>query len=165
LVGTIMSSYGPMYGVGWTPDSQAVISADWDLNVDGNLYADRPNGNPVASRALGLDPDVMAVSPVAGTGNVSTIAVGGFDGTFGVYTFNGTTFSTTSTLVPIPSTAAYPPATWAIRFSPTGNLLGVGTDEGVVRFWNVPLTSMNPTGNAISNASYGIIFGLSFSPF
>jgi len=148
-------------GVGWSPDSQAVISVAWDLNVDGNLFADRPNGTAIGSRALGLGPQVMAVSPVAGTGNVSTIAVGGFDGTFGVYTFNGTTFGTTSTIVPTATSAV----AWAIRFSPTGNLLGVGTDEGIARFWNIPLTSNTPAGNPISNVSGRPIFGLSFSPF
>ena len=83
---------GPLYGVGFSPDSQTVFSIDYDSTLaDGTLYADRVNGDPVALAQLGVDPDVLAVSPVAGTGNTSTIAVGGYDGTAGVYVFNGTT--------------------------------------------------------------------------
>ena len=78
MVGSILSSYGPLYGVGFSPDSQTVFSIDYDSSLaDGTLYADRVNGDPVALAQLGVDPDILAVSPVAGTGNTSTIAVGG----------------------------------------------------------------------------------------
>ena len=78
MVGSILSSYGPLYGVGFSPDSQTVFSIDYDSTLaDGTLYADRVNGDPVTLAQLGVDPDVLAVSPVAGTGNTSTIAVGG----------------------------------------------------------------------------------------
>jgi WD40 repeat protein len=103
----------------------------------------------------------MAVSPTAGTSNASTIAVGGYDGNFGVYTYSGGSFATTTSIVPVALNAV----SWAIEFSPTGNLIGVGTDEGVVRFWNVPLTSNTPTGNPIANTTGSPILGLSFSPY
>jgi WD40 repeat protein len=126
---------------------------------DGTLYADRPDGTPITYRALGVDPDVLVVSPVAGTGNVTTLAVGGYEGTAGVYTFNGTTFSAPTILTTAPSAK-----TWGARFSPSGNLLALGTSEGIVRFWNIPLTSTTPTGSPIANASGATITSIVFSP-
>ena len=159
LYGTIDSSYGALYGVGWSPDSQTVFSIDYDGLGDGTLYADSPNGTPIAQSVLGVDPDVLAVSPVAGAGNVTTLAVGGYDTTAGVYTFNGTTFTGPTML----TTGPYA-STWGARFSPSGNLLALGTDEGIVRFWSIPLTSTTPTGSAITNVSGGTITSLVFSP-
>ena len=132
MVGSILSSYGPLYGVGFSPDSQTVFSIDYDSTLaDGTLYADRVNGDPVTLAQLGVDPDVLAVSPVAGTGNTSTIAVGGYEGTAGVYVFNGTTISGPTIVTTGPYAAA-----WAARFNPAGNLLAIGTDEGYVHFWS-----------------------------
>jgi len=145
MVGSILSSYGPLYGVGFSPDSQTVFSIDYDSSLaDGTLYADRVNGDPVALAQLLVDPDVLAVSPVAGTGNTSTIAVGGYEGTAGVYVFNGTTVSGPT----IVSTGPYA-AAWAARFNPAGTLLAIGTDEGYVHFWNIPLASTTQTGTPI----------------
>src|SRR5204863_3730224 len=62
LSATIGSSVGPLYGVGWSPDSKTVFSIDWDGASDGTLYADTPDNIPIAQRALGVDPDVLAVS-------------------------------------------------------------------------------------------------------
>jgi WD40 repeat protein len=160
LFNTIQSSTLLLYGVGWSPDSQTVFTLEWDGASDGTLYADKPNGTPITSQALGVDPDVLAVSPVAGTGNVTTLVVGGFDSNAAVYTFSGTTFT-----APTIFTTASGVAAWAVRFSPTGSLLGVGGDDGVVRFWNIPLTSATPVGTPISNTTGGTINGLSFSPF
>ena len=66
------------------------------------------------------------------------------DGTAGVYVFDGTTISAPTIVSTGPSAAA-----WAARFNPAGNLLAIGTDEGFVHFWNIPLTSTTPTGNPI----------------
>ena len=49
----------------------------------------------------------------------------GYDGTAGVYVFNGTTISGPT----IVTTGPYASA-WAARFNPAGNLLAIGTDEG-----------------------------------
>jgi WD40 repeat protein len=125
---------------------------------DGTLYADRVNGDPVTLANLGVDPDVLAVSPVAGAGNTSTIAVGGYDGTAGVYVFNGTTISAPTIVSTGPQEAA-----WAVRFNPAGNLLAIGTDEGYIRFWNVPLTSTAPVGSAI-DVGLNTVYQVSFSP-
>ena len=159
MVGSILSSYGPLYGVGFSPDSQTVFSIDYDSTLaDGTLYADRVNGDPVALAQLGVDPDVLAVSPVAGTGNTSTIAVGGYEGTAGVYVFNGTTIAGPT----IVTTGPYEKA-WAARFNPAGNLLAIGTDEGYVHFWSVPLASTTQAGNPI-DVGVSTVTGLSFSP-
>ena len=48
MVGSILSSYYPLYGVGFSPDSQTVFSIDYDRNYDdGTLYADRLNGDTI----------------------------------------------------------------------------------------------------------------------
>ncbi|HXU03107.1 MAG TPA: WD40 repeat domain-containing protein, partial [Polyangia bacterium] len=160
LVGSILSSYGPLFGVGFSSDSQTVFSIDYDdVAYDGVLYADRLDGTPITTRTLGVDPDVLAVSPVMGMGNVTTLAVGGYLGDAGVYTFNGTTLAG-PTLI----TTATGAATWALQFNPSGNLLAVGTDDGVVRFWNIPLTLTTPTGNPITVTPGSTVVGLSFSP-
>jgi WD40 repeat protein len=159
MVGSILSSYGPLYGVGFSPDSQTVFSIDYDSTLaDGTLYADKVNGDPITLAQLGVDPDVLAVSPVAGTGNASTIAVGGYDGTAGVYVLNGTTIAGPTIVNTGPSEAA-----WAARFNPAGNLLAIGTDGGIIRFWNIPLSVTTPTGNPI-NVGLSTIEELSFSP-
>ena len=62
---------------------------------DGHVYADRLDGTPIASSVVGVDPDSLAVSPVANAGAVA-LAVGGYVGNLGVYSFNGSAFSTTS---------------------------------------------------------------------
>jgi WD40 repeat protein len=54
-------------------------------------------------------------------------------------------------------------AAWAARFNAAGNLLAIGTDEGLVRFWNIPLTSTTPTGATI-DVGLSTVSGLSFSP-
>jgi WD40 repeat protein len=162
-IGKLTSSYGLLVGVGWSPDSQVVFSVDWDGAGDGNLYADSPTGVAIDSRTLGVDPSVMAASPTAGTGNASTIAVGGNAGTFGVYTYSGGAFATTSSIVPTASAAI----SWSIKFSPNGNLVGVGTDDGMVRLWTVPVTSTStsPTATILASATGSSVYGLSFSPY
>jgi len=160
MVGSIMSSYGPLYGVGFSPDSQTVFSVDYDPDYyDGTLYADRINGDSIALAQAGVDPDVLAVSPVAGAGNTSTIAIGGYEGTSGVYVFDGTTI-TGPTIV---SMGTYV-AAWSARFNPAGNLLAIGTDDGYVRFWNIPLTSTTQAGSPIDVGGVVTVVGIAFSP-
>jgi WD40 repeat protein len=160
FVGTIMSSQGSLYGLGWTPDSQAVISLDYDSSLmDGNLYADRPDGTAISSHMLGgVDPDVLAVSPVAANGK-ATIAVGGYTGNLGVYTFDGSVFSAATLLT---TTAAE--QTWGISFSPDGQLLAAGGDPATIRFWAAPFTTDATTGNPMVVAGTGVISGISFHP-
>ncbi len=53
---------------------------------------------------------------------------------------------------------------WGISISPNGKLLAVGTDQGIVRFWNLPITSAAPAGTSISVGSANKIEDITFSP-
>jgi hypothetical protein len=155
LVGEIKSSPNPLYGLGFSADSQTVFSIDWDGGSDGTLYADRPSGTPVSQLALGVDPDVFAVSPVA-TGGVTTMAVGGYQGNFGVYTWNGTTLAG-----PTIKTTVGTAGGWSVRFSRDGTMLAEGTDDGSVRIWSVPITAASAATATIPTTATP--YGLSFS--
>ena len=76
------------YGVGWSADSQTVFSMDWDGGTDGTLHADRTDGTAITSIRIGVDPDRLAVSPVA-VGGVTPIAVSGYGGNAAVFNWNG----------------------------------------------------------------------------
>jgi hypothetical protein len=147
-----------LYGVGWSADSQTVFSLDWDGGSDGMLHADRTDGTAITSLSLGVDPDMLAVSPVA-VGGVTPIAVAGYAGNAGVYTWNGSALAGPTVVTTGPDEHG-----WGISFSPNGQLLAVGTGNGVVRFWNVPVTSTAPTGTAISVGSTNVINSIAFSP-
>lgn len=155
----IKSAPGLIYGVGFSPDSQTVFTIDFDGVDDGHLYADRVDGTAITSRVLGVDPDSLAVSPVA-TGGLVNLAVGGYIGNVGVYSFNGSTFATTS----IMTTATYAEA-WGIGFSPDGQLLAAGTSDGIVRLWAAPFTTNATSGAPINlGSAYYKPYGLAFSP-
>jgi WD40 repeat protein len=159
--GQTTASVGTLYGVGFSPDSKTVFSLDYDGNTyDGHLYADRLDGTPIASLPmLGVDPDSLAVSPIASSGKV-TLAVGGYTGNVGVYSFSGTTFSTTSTL-----TTAGVASAWGIAFSPDGQLLAAGSDDGYVRFWAAPFTTNATSGTPINFGSSAYTpTGIAFAP-
>jgi WD40 repeat protein len=160
LRATIKSSTGSIYGVGFTPDSQRVVTLDWDGGADGHLYADAINGDPVSTSSLGLDPDALAVSPVMSGSNV-LVAVADYNGNVGVYTLAANAFSAPTVLTASTTFAGV----WSVQFSPNGGLLAAGTDEGTVNFWNVPTNNPQPTGTTIKyNSNFDTVWGLSFSP-
>jgi len=162
LIGQTHASVGTLYGVGFSPDSKTVFSLEYDSNTyDGHIYADNPaDGTPIGSSPfLGLDPDSLAVSPIANGGN-TTLAVSGYIGNVGVYSFNGTTFSTTSILTTADSASA-----WGIAFSPDGQLLAAGSDDGFVRFWAAPFTADVTSGAPINFGSTSYTpTGVAFAP-
>ena len=147
-----------LYGVGWSPDSQTVFSMDWDGASDGTLHADRPDGTAITSIRIGVDPDRLAVSPVA-VGGATPIAVSGLEGNAAVFSWSGAAFQGPTVLTTAPSAQG-----WGISISPNGRLLAVGTDEGIVRFWNLPIASTAPTGTPISVGSANRIADIAFSP-
>ena len=147
-----------IYGVGWSADSQTVFSMDWDGGSDGTLHADRTDGTAITSIRIGVDPDRLAVSPVA-VGGVTPIAVSGFVGNAAVFSWSGTAFQGPTVVTTGPNAEG-----WGISISPNGRLLAVGTNEGIVRFWNIPVTSTAPTGTSISVGSSNIVADIAFSP-
>ena len=160
MVSEIKSAPGAIYGVGFSPDSQTVFTLDYDGLDDGHLYADRLDGSPITSSVLGVDPDSLAIAPVANAGGAATLAVGGYVGNLGVYAFNGSTFSTTSIM-----TTSSSASTYGIAFSSDGQLLAAGTDDGSVRFWAAPFTTNATSGAAITLGSGYAPDGIAFSPF
>jgi WD40 repeat protein len=88
------------------------------------------------------------------------LAVGGYFGNVGVFTFNGTTFSAPSVL-----TTSGVAGAWGIAFSPDGQLLAAGTDDGVVRFWSAPFTTNATSGAPIDfGTTLYTPFGIAFAP-
>jgi len=145
-----------IWGVGFSADSQAVFSVDWDGDVDGTLHADRTDGTPISQTMLGVDPDFLAASPVL-VGGVTTVAVNGYNGNFGIYTWNGSAFTGQLVKSTVASASGY-----AIRFSRDGSMMAEGTDDGTVRIWNMPITAASaPNGTPISISAKP--FALSFS--
>ena len=121
------------------PTARRCSRIDYDGGSRRRLYADRPDGTPITSSVLGVDPDTLAVSPVASIGGATTIAVGGYVGNAGRLHVQrqhllGATIMTTASSA----------AAWGIGFSPDGQLLAVGTDDGIVRFWAAPFTTTRP---------------------
>jgi hypothetical protein len=155
-VGLISSSFYPLVGVGFSPDSQTVFSLDWAGFSGGTLYADRPTGEALAAVELSVDVDALAVSPVAGSAGLP-IAVVATAGDVLVYNWTGGAFSGPTML-----TAGTADA-WGVRFSPDGQLLAVGSADGVVRFWSAPFTSNVTTGTQL-NLGSGTVWQLSFAP-
>jgi WD40 repeat protein len=148
FVGTIMSSQGSLYGLGWTPDSQAVISLDYDSSLmDGNLYADRPDGQLLAAGgdqatirfwAAPFTTDATTGNPmvVAGTGVISGISFHpGGASLVTTYTQSIEIWSVSTRMrlasasisaSPDPSTPNFADA---VRFSPSGGMVIAGEDQ------------------------------------
>jgi len=157
MVGELKSSPNLLYGVGFSADSQTVFSMDWDGDVDGTLYADKPDGTAITSIPLGVDPDFFAASPTA-IGGVTFMAVAGYEGNIGVYSWNGTALSGPTVKATVASAHGS-----SVRFSRNGTMLAEGTSDGSVRLWSVPITAAStPTGTTITTP--GAPLGLSFSP-
>ena len=161
FMGEIQSSPNPLFGLGFSHDSQTVLTVDWDGNVGGTIYADRPDGTAIANIDIGADPDAMAVSPVA-VGGGTAIVVAGYDGNFAYHTWTGTGFGTPV----VKPTVAGVPGTGA-AFSPNGMLMADMTKDGSVRFWSLPVTATSvPTGTNIMLplGTYDVPIGIGFSP-
>ena len=103
----------------------------------------------------------MAVSPVA-VGGGTAIVVPGYDGNFAYHTWTGTGFAAP---VVIPTVAGLVGTRAA--FSPNGMLMAESTDDGSVRFWNLPITATSvPAGTNIMLplGANDLPLGISFSP-
>jgi hypothetical protein len=159
FVAEIKSSAHLLVGVAFSPDSQTVFSLENDGYGAATLFADRVTGAAITTLPLPtLDAVSLAVSPVAVGGSVS-IAMGALGGAAAVYTWNGTTFAGPTSL-----TTAVNAEAWAVEYSPNGQLLAIGSSDGVVRFFSVPVTSNTPSGVSIAVGANVNPWQVSFSP-
>jgi WD40 repeat protein len=137
---TLTGILGSVYDIGFSPDGQQVISID-GTNI--YVHAVGSPGSPIVE-ALSNGPYALAVSPVA-TPTTLWAAVAFTDGTGGVLNVRNSVLSS-PTFIAITSNASF--AT-AARFSPDGTLLAAGGEDGVLKFWSIPLSSTTPVGNPI----------------
>ena len=152
---------GTIYGLGFSPDGQRLITVDYDGGSDGTLYAHPLAGGAPVTRKLGVNPEALAVSPVAAADGTVAVAVGGRIDGMGVYTLGPSGFSG-PTIVTVSPTLYEP--TWAVEFSPDGTLLAAGSEDGSARLWRIPLASTQPFGAPLmANGGEGIN-NVAFSP-
>jgi WD40 repeat protein len=134
---SLASSSNQVYDLGFSPDGQQVISIDSDSNGAGNLSL-HAIGTPAPLQKIAISvPWALSVSPVAAAGG-SLAAVSDQTGQVNVYTVSSTGITS-----PIALTATTGSTAYAVRFSPDGTTLAAGGgSDGLVHFWNVPLTSV-----------------------
>ncbi|HXU61223.1 MAG TPA: hypothetical protein VN962_05935 [Polyangia bacterium] len=158
-----------VYGVAFSPDGTQVITLDNDNSVSpsaNRLYVHTvTNTTPVATATL-TSGYALAVSPVAVAGAIP-VAVTTTTGNALVYTLTPAGFGAPTTLVVVPSTSD-PTYAETAQFSPAGNLLAAGGDDGMVHFWTVPVTGATqaPPINAYTVTGYysNWVYAVAFSP-
>jgi hypothetical protein len=146
---------GAVYGLGFTPDSQRVIT----LDETGNLYVHSvTQATALFQTAVPIaDAFGLAVAPAA-VGGVLGVAVLDASGNSAIY-------GLTSTAIGAPTyvdTAGV--AVWAGCFSPSGSLLALGEASSYLRFHAFPLTSSTPTGADITIGGSDDVRACAFSP-
>jgi hypothetical protein len=167
LLRTLVVSY-EVYGVAFSPDGTQVISIDYNANAtgtsDSDLYVHAvATVQPLHSVAF-TGAYALAVSPVSPAGSLP-VAVTTDSGQGLVFSLTSTGFSAPATLTitsdgKIAETA---------QFSPQGNLLAAGGDDGLLHFWSVPVQpTAGPSPPAIDifdNSLYSTdTYSVAFSP-
>jgi hypothetical protein len=134
---TLAASTNASYDVAFAPDGQHVISIDTNTSTGiGNLYLFSTTASASLQKVTITLPWALAVSPVAsGTGSLA--AVSDQSGQVSVYTVATTGISSPTVLTATSGVSAY-----GVRFSPDGTMLAAAAGvDGLVHFWNVPLSS------------------------
>jgi WD40 repeat protein len=143
--------------VAFTPDSQHVIVLESNNVDDGRLLSFSLVSGNLATGPLGLDPLVLAVSPVAGRRH--PIAVASFDGNAGVYTLGTNGFSA-PTFFNVTADASI---AWSVAISPDGSLLAAGGEDAAFNLWGLPFTSTATGPPLVVGGGNGVNM-LAFSP-
>ncbi len=146
---------GILYGVGFSPDSQRVIS----LDNGGNLYVHNLTQAAPLYRAVVpvTSPWGLAVAPAA-VGGAQGVAVLDEDGLTAVY---GVTSQGIGSPTQIDTATK---SIWSGCFSPDGTLLALGQIDALARFYNFPVTSTTPTGGDLTIGNNDDVRGCAFSP-
>jgi WD40 repeat protein len=137
---SLASSSNEAYDVGFSPDGQQVISIDTDgtdsTGTLGDLYV-HAIGTPAPLQKASLTlPYALSVSPVAVAGG-ALAAVSDQTGQVSLYTVSSSGITPSTFLTATTGSTAY-----AVRFSPDGTMLAAASGgDGLVHFWNVPVTS------------------------
>jgi WD40 repeat protein len=140
IKGNLPGITGTGYDVGFTADGRTVVSID----SNSRLYRHDTctmAGLPVIS--LPSIPWLMGVSPVA-TATEQWVAVTLQDGNAAIYNIKNATVPQPTIITVTADTSIADDAV----FSPDGKLMAAGGDDGILRFWNVPVTA-NSTGGSI----------------
>ncbi len=127
-----------VYGVGFSPDGSQLITLDTDENASptvNHVYVHAvANPTPLASASLN-NGWALGVSPVASASGLP-VAVTTQSGTALIYMLTASGFSTPTTVnVTADGTTAE-----TAQFSPDGNTLALGGDDGVLQFLPFPFT-------------------------
>jgi WD40 repeat protein len=153
---------GDIWGLGIAPDSQQVITADYESGGSGKLFRHRLGGGALVQATTPLDPNSIAVSPVlAANGNV-VIGIADNAGFVGVMELGATGFSPGTMLT---FSGSINDRTYAVAFSPDGRLLAASNYSGRVAFWAIPLAgTLTPTGASLMATNMASVYGLAFTP-
>ncbi len=156
---------GDIYHLAFTPNGQSIISIDSDQK----MYMHGLSGAPTATLGpLVATPKVLAVSPSTVTAGVFAV-VGFTNADVSAYTVGATTINPMPTATLHVMTDPGYQSIGAVRFSPDGTLLAVGTEDAVVHFWNFPFANMAaPAGanlvlDADGSDGYQSVNGVAFS--
>jgi WD40 repeat protein len=128
--------------VGFTADGRQVVSIDSNSRLYRHDACSFAQINPVL--ALPSTPWLMGVSPVT-TATEQWVAVTLQDGRASIYNIKSTSIPTPTVITVTADSSIADDAV----FSPDGQLMAAGGDDGVLRFWQVPVTA-TATGSAIN---------------
>ena len=159
---TLTTMGSTVYGLGFAPDSQRVISID---SLDTIFVHSITNATALASQVATVFNNGLAIAPVQLSSGLG-IAVPGIDSDVSLYSLTGTSTFGAETYLTATTGNFYMTA----AFSPSSALLAVGDDDSFTRFWTFPVPSGTtlPTGTAITiGSTAGItdnVYGIAFSP-
>ena len=154
------------YGTAFSPDGTQVITVDRVPNsttMNSTLYVHAVgNVQPLHTATLN-NAYTLAVSPKVVGGSLP-VAVSTSNGTMLVYTLGANGFSTPTT-IPVTGDGSIAEA---VAFSPLGDLLSAGGDDGLLHFWPVPVTAATiPPDISIisaSNDNSELVSSVAFAP-
>lgn len=148
----------------FTPDGQQIISADTDGSV-GNLYVHSALAggslSPTFTQPLTILPNQLALGPATASGYPVAVALG--DGNVDIFALTSTGFQGPSNTLAVSSDGG----AYVVRISPSGSVLASGGGDGLVYFWQFPISS---TASSAPNVDVGTAFdsdyidGIAFSP-